>query len=277
MTSPLSIELPASPQTLSPALDLSEKSKTFTTPDHPAVKFLETLRRTQDDSPPPPPYVEEENHHDPHKKPSFSSHEPEHSILYLPPLISSLPQYVEDESELKPSPNDRPPLTTETRLPDIDPVSLSLHKALHHFRPYNDQYASRPYGEAFNWSDLHLPADEERDWYCVAFRSKRKTGSDGTPLYDADKKAHEEAVQNGGLLMYWYGVPDPVTGLNLATCVWQSRRHAIAANSRPHHIRAMKLAKDSYEIYTLERYVLRKSTGQTNVSVEAYGGGEVGW
>lgn len=183
---PLTYSLPQpspspSPETKLGVTDLSEKPSSFTTPDHPAVKFLETLRATQDDSPPPPPYVEEETLHDPHKKPTFASQERHHSILYLPPLISSLPHYVEDDSEPGSlAPNDRPPLTTETRLPNIDPVSLSLHKALHHFRPYDDQYASRPYAEAFNWSDLQLPVDEEREWYIVAFRSKRKSGSDGT-------------------------------------------------------------------------------------------------
>ena len=77
--------------------------------------------------------------------------------------------------------------------------------------------------------------------------------------------------------MYWYGVPDPDTGLNLATCIWQSRAHAIAANSRPHHLVAMKLAKQSYEIYTLERHTLRKYKGQDHVVIEPYTGGEVGW
>lgn len=77
--------------------------------------------------------------------------------------------------------------------------------------------------------------------------------------------------------MYWYGVPDPVNGLNLATCIWQSRQHAIAANSRPHHIRAMKLAKDSYEVYTLERHILQKSAGRLDVVIKPYIEGEVGW
>ena len=77
--------------------------------------------------------------------------------------------------------------------------------------------------------------------------------------------------------MYWYGVPDPETGLNLATCIWQSRAHAAAANSRPDHIRAMMLAKESYEVYTLERHVLRKHSGTTKVVVDEYTGGNVGW
>ncbi len=84
-------------------------------------------------------------------------------------------------------------------------------------------------------------------------------------------------IRHAQLLMYWYGVPDSETGLNLATCIWQSRKHAVAANSRPHHVVAMKLARQSYEIYTLERYILRKVAGQTHVVIEQYDGGEVGW
>lgn len=98
-----------------------------------------------------------------------------------------------------------------------------------------------------------------------------------TALYSADRLAHEEAVQNGGLIMYWYGVPDPETGLNLATCIWQSRAHAIAANSRPKHAQAAKLAKSSFSVYQLERYVLRKTKGQKALEIEEYTGGEVGW
>ena len=108
-------------------------------------------------------------------------------------------------------------------------------------------------------------------------------------LYSADKLAHEEAVQNGGvctahiiaalsdfdlstvqLIMYWYGTPHPVTGMNLATCIWQSRQDAIAANSRPHHIRAMRLAAASYDHYTLRRFWLRKVKGERGVTIEPF-------
>ncbi|KAH7875346.1 uncharacterized protein C8R40DRAFT_1170440 [Lentinula edodes] len=230
---------------------------------------------------------------DPHDTPTFDSKsliEPKTPILYLPPLLSSLPPNF-PRSAL---PHEHPPLVTETRLPDIDPASLSLHKALHLFRPLDSLYSETPYAQAFNWHELSLPVDEEREWYCVVFRSKRKAGSDGGSLYEADKKAHEEAVGNGGLILYWYGIPNQQTGMNLATCIWQSRKHAIAgaanfpillhdlmhtfaANSRPHHIRAMMLAKDSYEVYDLERYVLRKVAGVTGVTVQPFVAGEVGW
>jgi hypothetical protein len=67
--------------------------------------------------------------------------------------------------------------------------------------------------------------------------------------------------------MYWYGKPDPRTGVNLATCIWMSREHASAANSRPHHLNAMRLAAKSYEMYKLERYTLRKVRGETGVHI----------
>ncbi|KAI0793230.1 hypothetical protein C8Q75DRAFT_550689 [Abortiporus biennis] len=216
---------------------------------------------------------------DPHRLPEFNSTSltsPSAPILYLPPLLSSLPQ---GYNHAFPPSSDKPykPLNTESRLPDIDPASLALHKALHEFRPITAEYAETAYAEAFNWGDLQLPEYLEREWYCVVFRSKRKQDSDGGPLYEADKKAHEEAVQNGGLILYWYGIPHAQTGLNLATCIWQSRQHAIAANSRPHHIRAMKLAAASYERYELQRFKLAKVKGETTLQISPYDRGDVGW
>lgn len=76
--------------------------------------------------------------------------------------------------------------------------------------------------------------------------------------------------------MYWYGVPDS-EGNNLATCVWQSRRHAVAANSRPDHIIAARLAAASFETYIFERHVIRKVKGETGITVDPYTGGDVGW
>ncbi|KAF8070171.1 hypothetical protein FPV67DRAFT_1486517 [Lyophyllum atratum] len=243
---------------------------TFTHPPHPA-HLLQTKCTTLSVS-----LTASPAERDPHELPSFGSTSlthPQAPVLYLPPLLSSLPQ----EYPSEPISSEHPPLVTETRLPDIDPASLSLHKALHHFKPLDTDYVSKPYAEAFNWSQLVLPEDEEREWYCVVFRSKRKAGSDGGALYDADKLAHEEAVRNGGLILYWYGIPNQTTGMNLAMCIWQSRMHAIAANSRPHHIKAMRLAANSYEIYSLERHVLRKERGSSGLTIEPYLGGEVGW
>lgn len=76
--------------------------------------------------------------------------------------------------------------------------------------------------------------------------------------------------------MYWYGIPDPETGVNLATCVWQSRAHAIAANSRPNHIRAMRLAGSSYETYEMQRWSLNKVAGSRHLEVVPFDLGTAG-
>ncbi|KAF8658259.1 hypothetical protein AX16_002035 [Volvariella volvacea WC 439] len=263
---------------------------TFSYPPHPSQPALASLKDSiqiplnpvesttspTSESPSSPSTSGTVTPRDPHDFPEFNSESllrPKRPVLYLPPLLSSLPERI----KLEPVPTDHPPLVTETRLPDIDPASLSLHKALHKFKPVTEEYAKVPYEEAFNWTDLKLPLHEEREWYCVAFRSKRKSENAPAALYDADAKAHAEAVSNGGLILYWYGIPHQETGMNLATCIWQSRKHAVAANSRPHHINAMRLAASSYEVYHLERYVLRKAAGEEGITVEPFTGGEVGW
>ena len=100
-------------------------------------------------------------------------------VLYLPPLLSSLPEEMNFQLQESLADPELPPLATATRLPSIDSASLSLHKALHRFRPLTTDYASTPYPEAFNWEEILLPKMDDRDWYCVAFRSRRKAGSDG--------------------------------------------------------------------------------------------------
>ena len=147
---------------------------------------------------------------------------PSDPVLYLPPLLSPLPTNIRHAPNLSTKGKSHAELEFATRLPDIDPASLALHQTLHGFRPRTPQYSSTPYDLAFNWSDISLPEDVEREWYCVVFRSKRNKESSSLSLYKADREAHEEAVKNGGLVMYWYGVPDETTGQNLATCIWQS-------------------------------------------------------
>jgi hypothetical protein len=141
-------------------------------PSHPSGDSLEDSNGVVPVPVPSPPLC---SPRDPHQLPTFVSKSSDTPVLYLPPLLSSLP------ASLSPLPihSDHPPLTTTTRLSDIDPASLHLHKALHHFGPVTPDYASVPYDESFNWSELTLPEDTERVWYCVVFRSKRKPGSDG--------------------------------------------------------------------------------------------------
>ncbi|GJN91071.1 hypothetical protein Rhopal_004086-T1 [Rhodotorula paludigena] len=224
-------------------------------------------------------------------------------LLYLPPLLSRLPP-----SAPAPSPAPSASLSesttaelavhyTNSHLPHIDPVSLALHRALHVFRPVTPYYATTPYAAAFNWDEVVLEDDAsgsvraaEREYYVVAFRSLRKRGlpdKAAQRLYEADRAAHEEAVTNGSLLIYWYGAPltaDTVEelsgsaddiGRNLATCIWTSRAAAVGAMRGEHHRVAAKLASEAYESYTLERYILRKEPGELTITVQPWHGREV--
>ncbi|WVF71672.1 hypothetical protein IAT40_006480 [Kwoniella sp. CBS 6097] len=257
-------------------------------PSPPASRRASASSQDQDQG---TPVVGQHHHHHHHQKEEVDAHtvSSHHSlpptsdiispdpILYLPPLLSPLPESHPSAREHERLNRAKEALKDfETRLPDIDPASLALHQALHHFKPLGEDYASRNYDQAFNWDNLTLPKSVSREWYCVVFRSRRKPESANLSLYKADREAHEEAVQNGGLVMYWYGVPDH-TGLNLATCIWQSRRHAIKAISGPKHMKAMKETEGAYETYALERWVLSTSVGERGVELKKWSGGEVGW
>jgi hypothetical protein len=156
---------------------------------------------------------------DPHVIPVFNDEtltNPGEPILYLPPFLSSLPQTLSSPNPT--SSSGRVPKGTVAHLPDIDHPSLSLHKALHKFTPITENYAAVSYAEAFNWDELDLPEEDEHEWYCVAFRSLRRRGSENgrqspclcpttcvltnpLALYEADRAAHEEAVRNGGVCL----------------------------------------------------------------------------
>jgi hypothetical protein len=147
----------------------------FSHPPHPSETLLKHLSGPKSTHPHETSSSFPKSSRDPHQLPAFDSKSLTEPILYLPPLLSSLPEVYPSS----PVSAEYPPVLTETRLPHIDPASLSLHKALHHLRPLNANYATLAYDQAFNWTELELPEHEEREWYCVVFRSKRKAGSDG--------------------------------------------------------------------------------------------------
>jgi hypothetical protein len=102
-----------------------------------------------------------QTHH--HLPPNETSLIPSSPILYLPPLLSPLPVHVSRQSPPRDGPSHEVLAEFATRLPDIDPASLDLHQALHHFRPLKGGYALEPYQEAFNWSELvcHFPSPHD--------------------------------------------------------------------------------------------------------------------
>ncbi|EKM54265.1 uncharacterized protein PHACADRAFT_257997 [Phanerochaete carnosa HHB-10118-sp] len=112
---------------------------------------------------------------DPHHLPGFDSKEygaQRKPVFYLPPLLS-LP--LEALCLPEPAGSYRPYTTYQ---PDFAAVTLDLHKALHRFRPITENHAEAPFDEAFNWEELYLPEDTEREWFAVVTHSKTKNGSD---------------------------------------------------------------------------------------------------
>lgn len=112
-------------------------------------------------------------------------------------------------------------------LNSLDTPNRLLALALTELEPATADYATVKYEDAIDWSGLMLAlkalvAREQYKWtrhefYVVEFRSKLKKNIDVERLFQLDKQSHVEATQSGGLLKYWYGIPD-VNRRNLATC-----------------------------------------------------------
>ncbi|TIA84979.1 hypothetical protein E3P99_04102 [Wallemia hederae] len=151
----------------------------------------------------------------------------------------------------------------------VDEASKELSRALLNFKHITDNYARQPYEEAFNWDDIELSEDIEKEFYCVAFRSRRKPDVD-MDLYTADRLAHEEAVEasQGNLLMYWFGSATDDTRECLATCIWSSQSWAQRTAKLPKHVQAAKLSREVYESFQLERYRLIKTLGTRKLRLE---------
>lgn len=70
--------------------------------------------------------------------------------------------------------------------------------------------------------------------------------------------------------MYWYGIPDPATGNNLASCIWTDREAARRASRLPFHREAAEHAKWAYREFELSRYAVVKKKGESKVRVEEW-------
>lgn len=122
------------------------------------------------------------------------------------------------------------PYTTPPHLLDLrslEEPQILLAKALTLLQSIREDYATAPYDQSFNWAAVtarlqSLLASSNHHWrrqhfYIVVFRSQVPPTTDRTHLGALDQRSHAEATQSGGLLKYWFGLPDK-DGRNLATC-----------------------------------------------------------
>ena len=107
------------------------------------------------------------------------------------------------------------------------PVQL-LAKSLTLLQPIRTDYATAPYLDSFNWTAVMETLQklckaelgyhwEPQAFYVIVFRSQIPPSTDRSYLGLLDEISHAEAMESGGLLKYWFGVPDE-NGRNLATC-----------------------------------------------------------
>ncbi|KAH7026932.1 hypothetical protein B0J12DRAFT_745945 [Macrophomina phaseolina] len=151
-------------------------------------------------------------------------------------------------------------------------ASALFARALQSLAPVSGDFATLPYERAFDFGALfaelrRLVAQEHgfawprSEFYVVAFRSVLKDAIDRDRLGLLDEKSHEEAVRSGGLLKYWFGVPD-AERRNLATCFWHSRQNAADGGKGPWH----KQARGAAVMYEAIRFETRRLTVEEGVS-----------
>lgn len=159
---------------------------------------------------------------------TIKAHRVPASIMHDPALIDSDEENWLDESDgnlLVVSPYRSRDHLLDLRALNTDQWLLAQAlTALHNIRP---DYATCPYAEAFNWSEVannlrYLVRTAKYVWtdqhfYIVVFRSQITPTTNRSHLSDLDRISHVEAMKSGGLLKYWFGVTDEA-GRNVATC-----------------------------------------------------------
>lgn len=166
-----------------------------------------------------------------------------------------------------------PHLLDLTRLTDEYRI---LALALQAFQPLSSQYAFGDYEHAFNIPEIItlIPRDakhlqvtfKDTEIYIIAFRSilheeVQHSTEKRQFLADVDCASHIEANESGGLLKYWFGTPDDVHGQNLATCWWESKKHAQAGGGGKAHRLGMKAVKNWFKRWNVEEYRLEITDG----------------
>jgi len=105
------------------------------------------------------------------------------------------------------------PYTEKPHLLDLrtlDTANQLLARALTGLKNLKDDYATAPYTEIFNWSEViesvrTLAAESDFEWkenyfYIVVFRSQIPPSTVYADLGVLDKAAHAEATKSGGFL-----------------------------------------------------------------------------
>ncbi|KAF8533151.1 hypothetical protein BDD12DRAFT_810412 [Trichophaea hybrida] len=199
------------------------------------------------------------------------------------PIVDTLPSPSPKTNHLNALDNERylvtSPYTDAAHLLDLHTLGKPqqlMTKALTTMHPLCVSYATTPYPDAFNWQEvierLETLADGEgyvfpkTSFYVIVFRSRVPPTTDQLYLEELDLEAHKEAVKSGGLLKYWFGIPD-VDGRNLATCLWRDRSDAKRGGAGKGHAKAMEEVRGLYLEWHVERLRFTVEDGVKGYSI----------
>jgi hypothetical protein len=132
-----------------------------------------------------------------------------------------------------------------------------LHRACQQISPIHPDYATRPIQDSFSWSSSLAGCQFDR-LYLVVFRSVRSPKADLDLLREHDNRAYAEALESGGLLLYFKGHANERREC-LSFCLWETREQAIEAAGAASHQSAADISVRMYESYVLDRYWLKKA------------------
>ncbi|TVY25797.1 UPF0643 protein [Lachnellula hyalina] len=184
------------------------------------------------------------------------------SVSYSIKEIASGHQIINGKNEnlLIVSPYEEEPHLLDLRT--LDSANQILAQALTGLKCLRSDYATAPYVEIFNWTEViesvrQQVATSDFDWkensfYIVVFRSQIPPTTVYADLGVLDKAAHAEATKSGGFLKYWFGSPD-ASGRNLATCVWRNLHDARVGSVGEAHRKAGGAARQLYTEWKIER------------------------
>ncbi|KAL9071300.1 MAG: hypothetical protein Q9161_004316 [Pseudevernia consocians] len=185
-----------------------------------------------------------------------------------PALPANDPQQADLGSHLVVSPYSTLPHLLDLRT--LEESQRLSANALTLLQSVREDYATAPYHQSFNWDavvdrlksliELSKYQWKRQSFYVVVFRSQIPPTTDRVYLGGLDQKSHAEATKSGGLLKYWFGLPDEV-GRNLATCIWCNSADARSASVGPGHKEAMRASTSMYTELKLERLRLEIGDG----------------
>ena len=84
-------------------------------------------------------------------------------------------------------------------------------------------------------------------------------------LVEHDERAQESARYSPGFLYYFMGTP-LADGSCMSFCLWNSQREAQIAARHLAHQEAQSLAETMYEVFALERHIVRKADASSDVT-----------